>query len=113
VREGETSAHASCPPKSLTYLYHPSSLPRFLLLLATLHSRRGTVDEVSFITGAVVVFPELPLRPPCGSASRRRGSVTGSGEAVIFLFFSGDAVFFSGDAVLLFVQICYLVPTSI
>jgi hypothetical protein len=62
------------------------------------------------------VFPELPLRPPYGSASRRRDSVTGFGEAVFFLFFSSDAVFFlffSGDAVLLFVQICYLVPTSI
>jgi hypothetical protein len=47
--------------------------------------------------------------------SRWRDSVTGSGEAVFFLFF-GDAVFFlffSGDAVLLFVQICYLVPSSI
>jgi hypothetical protein len=73
-----------------------------------------------------VVFPELPLHPPCGSASRRRGSVTGSGEAVCFLFFSSNAVFFlffsgdtvfflffSGEAVSLFVQICYLVPTSI
>jgi hypothetical protein len=63
----------------------------------------------------IVVFPELPLRPPCGSVSRWRDSVTGSGEAVFFLFF-GDAVFFlffSGDAVLLFVQICYLVPSSI
>jgi hypothetical protein len=94
---------------------YTSSLPRFLLLLATLHSRRGIVDEVSSVAGAVVVFPELPLCPPCGSVSRRRDSVTGSDEAVFFLFFSGDAVlflFFSGDAVLLFVQICYLVPTS-
>jgi hypothetical protein len=63
-----------------------------------------------------MVFPELPLCPPCGSAYRRRGSVTGSGEVVFFLFFSGDAVFFlffSSDVVLLFVQIFYLVPTSI
>jgi hypothetical protein len=82
--KGETSVCASPLVKSMAYLY-PSSPPSALLLLSTLHSRRGTVNEVSSTVGAVVVFPGLPLRPP---VDLRPGGATlswGYGEAVFFI----------------------------
>jgi hypothetical protein len=48
----------------MAYIYYPSSLPRFLLLLSTVHSRRSSVVEVSSAAGAAVVFPGLPIRLP-------------------------------------------------
>jgi hypothetical protein len=94
------------PPPPLSRSSSPLHTP-----LPWSHHRRG---KLRCRCGCGVPRASSPS-PWCGSASRRRGFLAGSGESVFFLlFFSGEVVWLWICQVVCFpVQICYLLFTSI